>query len=112
MILQPGQRGSNGSHGKREPYVRKNILMRNTMKQIQDAIDRRGIQLRKAEFVKRDIACRSYGTLVAMSCAGLDKWREAWWAVTCLCGNVDIVRQKSLINGTKRSLVCCKNVRL
>ena len=111
MILQPGQRGSNGSHGKRPPYIRKNILKRNYAQLTQDAIDRRSLRLRKPEYVKRDLGCRPFGTLVAMNCVGVDSQRRTWWSVVCLCGNVDVVRADGLIRGHNLRLKCCKGIK-
>lgn len=107
-VLQPGEKGSNSYFGARKPYVRKNIQMRSMEAKIRDAMIHRGIALFKPQFIKTDLSLRTFGTLVCMRCVGVDAARKAWWAVVCLCGNVDIVRASALTNGQRTELACCK----
>ncbi len=110
MILQPGERGSNSSRGKREPYIRKNVIKRNYTTLTSEAIERRGLRLTKPQYIKRDLFCRTFGELVVLDCVGV-VGGKAWWSVICLCGNIDVIRADQLIRGRSLRLRCCASYR-
>ena len=101
MILQPGQRGSNGSHGKREPYLRKNIVKRNYALSLTSRSESNaaGCDLTKPQYIKRAICSgRSFGELVVLDRAlASSPAARRWWSVICLCGNIDVIRADQLI---------------
>jgi hypothetical protein len=75
--------------------------------EVEAAIKRRGKRLAQAQ-VRSDLSGRRFGRLTAIRCVGVDRHRQAWWAVMCLCGNSDIAKGSELRRGHNTKLPCCR----
>lgn len=80
-------------------------------REVDAAIARRGKHLATSTQVRTNLSGRRFGRLTAIRCVGLDRHRQAWWAVMCLCGNSDIAKGSELQRGHNTHLSCCRRAK-